>query len=95
MSAFRPSFCLNGSFEGVFKIFCHRQTHGPITLYTPVQVWGNNDCTYIHFQIHKLWKGKSNQNKLLRRIQLLRHMVDLCDLCGPAEKHNYSRQVPA
>ena len=37
MSAFRPSFCLNGSFARVFKIFRHRQTHrhthtGPITL---------------------------------------------------------------
>ena len=38
-SAFRPSFCLNGSFARVFKIFSHRQTHthththtGPITL---------------------------------------------------------------
>ena len=26
MCAFRPSFCLNGSFARVFKIFSHRQT---------------------------------------------------------------------
>ena len=39
MSAFRPSFCINGSFTRVFKIFSHRQTDtqththtGPITL---------------------------------------------------------------
>ena len=35
MSAFRPSFCLKGSFARVFKIFSHRHTHthmGPITL---------------------------------------------------------------
>ena len=27
ISAFRPSFCLNGSFARVFKIFSHRHTH--------------------------------------------------------------------
>ena len=31
MSAFRPSFCLNGSFARVFKIFSQTDT-GPITL---------------------------------------------------------------
>ena len=37
MSAFRPSFCLNGSFARVFKIFSHRHTHGT----DPAQARGN------------------------------------------------------
>ena len=48
MSAFRPSFCLNGSFARVFKIFSHRQTdthththtHGTDHS-TPAQARGN------------------------------------------------------
>ena len=46
MSAFRPSFCLNGSFARVFKIFCqththtHTHTHGTDHS-TPAQARGN------------------------------------------------------
>ena len=44
MSAFRPSFCLNGSFARVFKIFSHRQTHTHThgtNHSTPAQARGN------------------------------------------------------
>ena len=45
MSAFRPSFCLDGSFARVFNVFRHRQTdthtHGTDHS-TPAQVRGNN-----------------------------------------------------
>ena len=53
MSAFRPSFCLNGSFARVFKIFRHRQTHTHTHTHThgtdhstPAQARGNNGNIY-------------------------------------------------
>ena len=60
MSAFRPSFCLNGSFARVFKIFRHRQTDTQTHTHThgtdhstPAQARGNNedDDTYAHIMI--------------------------------------------
>ena len=42
MSAFRPSFCLNGSFA---RVFSHRHTHTQTDHSTPVQARGN--YTYL------------------------------------------------
>ena len=54
MSAFRPSFCLNGSFARVFKIFRHRDRHtnthtGPITL--PLRKRGVIKYCHSHWSI--------------------------------------------
>ena len=44
MSAFRPSFCLNGSFAS-FQSQTHTHTHGTDHS-TPAQAWGNNTKEY-------------------------------------------------
>ena len=62
MSAFRPSFSLNGSFARVFKIFSHRRTdthtHGTDHS-TPAQARGNNTESdqenYVPIYCHKLY----------------------------------------
>ena len=70
MSAFRPSFCLNGSFARVFKIFCHRHTHtqythtGPITLplrKRGVMIWCSVYIAlfHIHLRILKRLAGQA------------------------------------
>ena len=54
MSAFRPSFCLNGSFARVFKMFRHRQTHTHTHATdhsTPAQARGNNEQHPLH-EVH-------------------------------------------
>ena len=57
MSAFRPSFCLNGSFARVFNIFRHRHTHTHTHTHwthhsTPAQAQGNcviQNYNYRHY----------------------------------------------
>ena len=63
MSAFRPSFCLNGSFARVFKIFRHRQTDRHTDTHThgtdhstPAQARGNEyNTSYALFCCYRIW----------------------------------------